>query len=113
MKKEDSVTGRRKYFSGVWIDKIIYLSNSLTWTEKLLLIEIDSLSISKNGCDASNEYFASFFDKSVNTITKAISKLKSLNLIKLTKFDGRKRFLKTNDKIKETLSRLSEEEINK
>jgi len=33
----------KRDFKGVWIPKQIYLNNSLSWPEKILLIEIDSL----------------------------------------------------------------------
>jgi hypothetical protein len=40
-------------FKGVWIPKDVWLDHNLTWMEKLLLVEIDSLDAEK-GCFASN-----------------------------------------------------------
>ena len=47
-------------FKGIWIPKEIWLSNDLTLQEKVFLVEIDSLD-NKDGCYASNQYFADFF----------------------------------------------------
>lgn len=61
-------------FKGVWIPSEIWLNEDLGWTEKLLLVEIDSLA--KNGeCFASNDYFAKFFGLSKDRISKLITKL--------------------------------------
>ena len=47
-------------FKGVWIPKEIWLNNNLTLTEKLLLVEIDSLD-NEFGCTANNAYFDAIF----------------------------------------------------
>ena len=44
---------KNRDFKGIWIPKDIYLSKELNWTDKLLLIEIDSLD-NENHCMASN-----------------------------------------------------------
>lgn len=62
-------------FKGVWIPKEVWLDKSLGWSEKLLLVEIDSLD-NDDGCWASNEYFAEFFNLSKDRISKLISSLK-------------------------------------
>ncbi|GAG92906.1 unnamed protein product, partial [marine sediment metagenome] len=79
-------------FKGIWIPRQIYLHRELSWTEKILLVEIDSLDCGE-GCFASNEYFAKFLGKSVGQISTAISHLRSLNLIDDRGFDGRKRYI--------------------
>lgn len=69
-------------FKGVWIPKEIWLNEELGWTEKLLLVEIDSLQ--KNGeCFATNEYFAKFLSLSKDRISKLISNLKKLGYIEV------------------------------
>jgi hypothetical protein len=69
-------------FLGVWIPKEIYLHKGLTPTEKLLMAEITSFS--KNGvCFASNEHFSEFLGVSKNHVSKLITKLSRLNLIKV------------------------------
>lgn len=61
-------------FKGVWIPKEIWLSTELTEGEKLLLVEIDSLD-GDQGCFATNEYFAKFFNKSPRQISRLINRL--------------------------------------
>jgi hypothetical protein len=63
-------------FKGVWIPKEIYLDKKLTVMEKLLLVEIDSLSKEDAGCVASNSYLAEFLGihkSGVSKIVKALS----------------------------------------
>lgn len=69
-------------FKGVWIPAKIWLSKDLSVVEKCLLTEIDSLSTTEKGCFASNAYLAEFLGVSVPTITRAIKKLESINIIK-------------------------------
>lgn len=69
-------------FKGVWIPKEIWLNEELGWTEKLLLVEIDSLQTNKQ-CFATNEYFANFFGLSKDRISKIISRLKKLGYIEV------------------------------
>lgn len=61
-------------FKGVWIPKEIWLDENLTWMEKLLLVEIDSLD-AEQGCFASNDYFAKFFQLSKSRISDLIGQL--------------------------------------
>lgn len=61
-------------FKGVWIPAEIYLDKELSWTEKLLLIEIDSLD-GPDGCFALNEHFAEHLGISKGRVSKLISKL--------------------------------------
>jgi hypothetical protein len=63
-------------FKGVWIPKEVWLDVNLTWMEKLLLVEIDSLDKEK-GCFASNKYFAEFFQLSPSRISELVSQLVS------------------------------------
>lgn len=67
-------------FKGVWISKEIWLAKDLGWSEKLLLVEIDSLD-GEQGCFASNEYLANFFGLSKNRISKMVSALKEKGYI--------------------------------
>lgn len=61
-------------FKGVWIPKIIYLDENLSWTEKILLVEIDSLD-GERGCFALNEHFASHLAISKDRVSKLINGL--------------------------------------
>lgn len=61
-------------FKGVWIPKDIWLDSGIGWSEKLLLVEIESLA--DNGeCFASNRYFGDFFGLSPDRISKLVSNL--------------------------------------
>lgn len=61
-------------FKGIWIPKEIWLDKELSWIEKFLLVEIESLD-NEQGCWASNDYFASFFGVSKDRVSKLISGL--------------------------------------
>lgn len=71
-----------RHFKGVWIPKEIYLNPDLSWTEKILLIEIHSLQ-GDEGCFASNQYLAEFLGTSEKTVMNTISKLKGMGHIKV------------------------------
>ena len=91
------VKNQKRQFLGIWIPRAIYLNKDLTWTEKILLVEIHSLD-NEQGCFASNDYFAEFLSCTTTTISTSVSKLKRLGFIKQTSFDGRTRILKTDIK---------------
>ena len=67
-------------FKGIWIPKEIWLDENLNWVEKILLVEIVSLD-NKQGCWASNAYFADFFKLSKNRISVLINSLKEKGYI--------------------------------
>jgi hypothetical protein len=81
-------------FKGVWIPKEIWLDKDLTWIEKLMLTEIDSLSTKDGACIASNKYFAKFFGISERRVQQIIESLKKKGYVAQVKFNGRVRFLK-------------------
>ena len=68
-------------FRGIWIPKEIWLNKDLSTNEKILLAEIESLGGLNDGCFASNQYFANFFDLSKDRISKLISGLKNKGYI--------------------------------
>ena len=70
-------------FKGIWIPKEIWLDSNLTWSEKMLLVEIDSLATLEKGCIATNEYLSDFFNLSKDRISKLISSLKSKGYIEV------------------------------
>tara|TARA_R110000823_G_scaffold4464_8_gene17319 strand:+ start:1352 stop:2497 length:1146 start_codon:yes stop_codon:yes gene_type:complete len=90
---EKKQTNENRKFLGIWIPKEIYLNNNLSWTDKILVIEILSLD-NERGCFASNDYFAEFLGVTKTTISTSISKLKELGFIEQISFDGRTRILK-------------------
>lgn len=82
-------------FKGIWIPKEVWLDNRLNTIDKIILLEIDSLDISDEGCYASNKYLSDFCQCTEWTISNSINKLIKLNYIEVVKFDGRKRYLKS------------------
>jgi len=79
-------------FKGIWIPKEIWLAENLSLNEKILLVEIDSLS--RNGqCFASNGYFAQFMGVSTTRISDLIATLKKLGYVEQVSFDGVTRVL--------------------
>ena len=61
-------------FKGVWIPNYIYLDDNLSWLEKFVIAEINSLD-NERGCFASNDYFASFFKCGKKYISEVINGL--------------------------------------
>lgn len=100
-------TSEKRQFLGVWIPRDIYLDKRLNWTDKILLIEIESLD-NERGCFASNDYFADFLGVSKTTISISVSKLKELGFVEQVSFDGRTRILKADfkDSDMQSLSKL-------
>ncbi len=87
-----------RQFKGVWIPKEIWLDERLTYFEKAVYAEIDSLD-GKDGCFASNKYFQDFFKCTERTMSRAISHLQQFGYIEITTCDGRKRVIKICRKI--------------
>ncbi len=94
---ENKQTNEKRQFLGIWIPRDIYLNKKLSWTDKILLVEIESLD-NERGCFASNDYFAEFLSCTTTTISTSISKLKKLGYVKQVSFDGRTRVLKAEFK---------------
>lgn len=82
-----------RQFKGVWIPKEVWLDEKLTYFEKAVYAEIDSLD-GEDGCFASNKYFQSFFKCTERTMSRAISHLQQLGYIEVTACNGRKRVIK-------------------
>lgn len=80
---------------GIWIPIEIWKDRNLTWNEKILFLEIDSYTSSDRDCFFSNEYISELLGISVTNASKAISSLIEKGYIIKTKFDGRKRYVKT------------------
>lgn len=83
-------------FKGIWIPKEVYLDTRLNALEKILLVEIDSLSSEEKGCFASNKYLAEFCQCSETKVSTGISKLIELGYVESENFDGRSRILKSS-----------------
>jgi uncharacterized phage protein (TIGR02220 family) len=97
-------------FKGVWIPKEIFLNETLSWAEKILLIEIDSLDQNGKGCFASNEYLAKFVQVSEGSMANMIVKLMNKGYIIKKGFDGRKRYVSLNPDLTKILSLTSQKD---
>ena len=106
--QNEKQTNKRKASISWRLDsRDIYLDKRLNWTDKILLIEIESLD-NERGCFASNDYFAEFLGVSKTTISISVSKLKELGFVEQVSFDGRTRILKADfkDSKGQSLSKL-------
>ena len=83
-------------FKGVWIPRDLWLSKDLSLQEKVLLVEIDSLSKTERGCFASNEHFADFLGLSKERARKVIASLVSKGYVssEMEYKDGTKELLR-------------------
>jgi len=70
--------------TGIWIPIDLMSDKKLDWTNKVLLAEIISLSQLKEGCHASNEFFAGLLGINKSAASKRISQLKNLGYIQTT-----------------------------
>lgn len=83
-------------FKGVFINKELYFDKTYSWSEKILIIEIDSLDkTEEKGCFASNEYLADFIGVTEGTLANMLSRLKKRGAVSQVFFDGRRRGLTT------------------
>ena len=70
----------KRNFKGIWIPREVYLADDISWSEKILLAEIDSVSF--NGeCKATNKYFATFLGVTEQSVSRSISKLRERGYI--------------------------------
>lgn len=71
----------QREFRGIWIPAALWLDETLSITEKVMLVEIDSLDSSERGCYASNSHFAKFFGLSPSRVSEIINSLARRGLI--------------------------------
>jgi hypothetical protein len=87
---DDPQLNPRREFRGVWIRASLWRRKDLSWFEKCLLAEIDSLG---EQCFASNGYLAAMMGTTPGNIANGISRLRTAGLIVDLAFDGRVRRL--------------------
>jgi hypothetical protein len=75
------VTAMDRDFRGIWISSEIWLTKDMTVGEKLMYVEIESLSKLDRGCFASNAHFAEMFSISPSRVSEIISSLASKGFI--------------------------------
>jgi hypothetical protein len=68
-------------FQGVWIPAELWKNQTLSITEKVMLVEIGSLEDDARGCYASNAKFAEFFNLSISRVSEIISGLAEKGLV--------------------------------
>lgn len=95
-------TNERK-FKGVWIPAAIWNHKALTWMEKCVIAEIDSLSDAASPCIASDDYIAEKFDISRGRMANILSKLRRENFLETVSFDGRRRGMRVKAGFTETV----------
>lgn len=98
---------------GIWIPIEIWQNRSLSWNEKILLMEIDSFTSKDRECYISNEYIAELLGVSVGWASKCLSHLLELGLVRVVKFDGRKRYVESTIQFKADLNESSMQDETK
>lgn len=86
---------QQRQVKGLWIPIEIWKDKNLTWNEKILFLEIDSYTSKEKDCYFSNEYISELLGISITNASKTISSLIEKGYIIKTKFDGRKRYVKS------------------
>lgn len=86
-------------FKGVWIPSNLWLDRALTITEKVMLVEIESLDDEERGCYASNAHFAEFFALSKSRVSEVISSIERKGLISVELFRNGKQVVSRSIRI--------------
>lgn len=71
----------------------IWEAKDLTWSERVLLIEIYQHTGHEHDCFMSNAYIAHLLDTSEKNASKLLNSLIKKGYVAVTRFDGRKRFV--------------------
>ncbi len=87
-------------FLGIWIPVDFYLCRDFNWTEKLLILEINSLDRDDGGCYAKNEHFANHLGITADSVSRILNKLRDDSHISIGYGIDGCRYVKLNDKLK-------------
>lgn len=71
----------KREFKGVWIPGELYKDRTLTWSQKLMLVEIDSFSANGLPCFVSNEHLAEHLQIGTSATEKCLKSLVDLGLV--------------------------------
>ncbi|MBR1725312.1 MAG: helix-turn-helix domain-containing protein [Muribaculaceae bacterium] len=71
----------------------IWEAENLSWSERVLLVEIDRHTRNGRDCFMSNAYIAHFLNTSEKNASKLLNSLIKKGYVVMTRFDGRKRFI--------------------
>ena len=96
-----------RLIKGIWIPIEIWQDKSLSWNEKILLMEIDSFTSKGHECYISNEYIAELLGVSMSWASKCLSHLMEIGYVKMVRFDGRKRYVVSTIQFKADLNNSS------
>ena len=80
---------------GIWIPLEIWQDSTLSWNEKILLMEIDSFTSQGKECYISNEFIADLLGVSERSARLYLSNLIDSGLVKVVRYDGRKRYIES------------------
>lgn len=86
---------QERIVKGIWIPIEIWKDSNLTWNEKILLLEIDSFTSQEKDCFFSDEYISKLLNISTTNANKTLSSLIKKGYVIKTKFDGRRRYVKS------------------
>ena len=73
---------------GIWIPIEVINDKNTTFQEKLILMEINQLSMLDDGCVASNSHFAKLFKIKKESVSRAINSLQEKGYISIEIVDG-------------------------
>ena len=96
-----------RLIKGIWIPIEIWQDKSLSWNEKILLMEIDSFTSKGHECYISNEYISELLGVSMSWASKCLSHLMEIGYVKMVRFDGRKRYVESTIQFKADLNNSS------
>ena len=80
---------------GIFIPIELWENKDLSWNEKIVLLEIDSMTSKGHDCFISDEYVASLIGCSISTAKRIMSNLIQGGYVRKTRFDGRCRFVES------------------
>ena len=89
------VEEHKRAFKGVWMPATILMNPNLTHAEKILMVHINSLDCEeRGGCYATNKYLAMCVQLHELSVSRSISKLKSMGYIEDVSTDPTQRLLR-------------------
>ena len=87
--KAEVIVSESREFRGIWIPAWLYLRRDLSWSEKILWLEIDSLD-GNFGCIKRNSGFADFLGVSDRHVKRMLSSLYEKGCIAIDFPEGRR-----------------------
>jgi hypothetical protein len=89
-KQSERLNGRQdRAFKGVWICAAVWTNPDLSWIEKALIAEIDSLVRDEAPCYASNDHLAKRIGVSVSRMNDMLARLQKAGFLIRIQYDGR------------------------